>query len=84
MDDNILSRDAAIEAFTTPTGRVLGIELDRTIGKYFVRYVDEKGGSLPEELRGQFTAPKYAESLVKRYLNQFWDTSDKASKKRAA
>lgn len=81
-ESEVLTRDAAIPKNVLPTGRALGIVPVKGAGRYMLSYVDGKPGSLPDQYTGTYTGISQAERDLKRFLNDLWDVSDKATKKK--
>jgi hypothetical protein len=79
--DKPLTREYGLAHNITPTGRKLGIVAVVGTGSCRIKFVDSKPGDLPEELSGLFTGFPFAQKTLNKYLNRFWDTSDKATKK---
>lgn len=77
----VLTRETAIPNKTTPTGRVIGcVPLEHNPAMLTIRFVDGKGGEVPEPLQGLWTGLRQADEAIKDYLTKFWNTSDEASK----
>lgn len=79
---HVLTRENSIPNLITPTGRQLGVRAwPKNPGLYEVVYVDGKPGSLPDTLAGHhFTKKDIAIHHIKKYLTEFWDTSDSKKK----
>lgn len=84
-ESEVLTRDKAIPENILPTGRKLGIVPVKTgHGLYEITYTDGKGGVVPNDLVGRFTGTRWAQDALNRFLEEMWDMSDKASKKKDA
>jgi hypothetical protein len=81
-ENEVLTRDKAIPEYVLPTGRKLGIVPVRGSGHYQIAYVDGKPGSLPEKYAGRYTGQARAKRDLELFLNDLWDISDKATKKK--
>jgi hypothetical protein len=82
MEENeILTRDKAAPLGILPTGRKVGVTHSRGVGMYELKFTDEKGGELPDEIKGRFTGIHYAQKELKRYVEAMWDISDNAARK---
>lgn len=81
--EDVLNRDQAMQENMTPTGRKLGVVLEKQFGLYRVEYIDKKGGELPAEFKGRFTKSMYARQAIDRYLKDMWDMNDAAVVKAA-
>ena len=82
---DLLTRETAIPAKTTPTGRVLGwIPLEHNPAMLEIKFVDGKGGEVPSELQGLWTGFRQADEAIQMYLVKFWNTSDAAKSKSKA
>lgn len=80
---DVLNRDQAMQDSVTPTGRQLGVVLEKQFGLYRVEYIDKKGGLLPSDLAGRYTKGAYARDAIQRYLKEQWDMNDAAVVKAA-
>jgi hypothetical protein len=49
---------------------------------YELKYVDGKAGELPADYAGRYTGIQAAERDLRKLVNDFWDVSDRASKKK--
>lgn len=78
---DVLERETALSDNTTPTGRKLGIILEKHFGLYKIGYVDGKAGDLPGDLSGRYTKGELAKADLDRYLKYMWDMNDAAVKK---
>lgn len=78
---DLLERTTAITNNTTPTGRELGVVMNREYGLFRIRYVDNKPGDLPNNLNGLYTKHEYAASALRNYIREMWDMNDKAVEK---
>lgn len=77
-----LGREHAIKEGFTPTGRKVGVGLVANTALYRLQYVDSKPGKLPAPYDGMYTRVEYAAADLKRYLEEFWDTSERAGAKK--
>lgn len=83
VENVVLTREAAVKENVLPTGRKVGAHQIRGTNLYEVKYVDSISGNIPYPYSGKYTSLRYAEDQAKRYVNDLWDISDKASKKKA-
>lgn len=77
----VLTRDKAIREGVLPTGRKVGIVPIRGYNLYEIKYIDGNG-EIPDAYKSRYTALHYADKELKRFLNDFWDISDKATRKK--
>jgi hypothetical protein len=82
MTVQVLTRETAIPELTTPTGRKFGIRpFDQNPSLLEIHYADGKPGELPEKFKHhRFTKKELAVNYIKKYLEEFWDISDKSKK----
>lgn len=77
----LLTREVGLRDFITPTGRKLDAVPDAQRSLFWIKFVDGKGGQLPQALAGSFTGKYRAEMAIREFITEFWDISDAASKK---
>jgi len=81
-ENDVLTKDTAAPKNVLPTGRKLGIVPVKGSGHVQITYVDGKPGSLPERYTGRYTGMTSAEKDLKQFVNDLWEISDKATKKK--
>ena len=77
----VLTKEVGLKENITPTGRKLGVALVPGTTLYNIKYIDNKQGDVPQEYKGRFTSYFYAETALKKYIEQFWEMSEETSRK---
>lgn len=80
---NVLTREVGMKDKLAPTGRQFTVNPMKNGSLYIIQYSDGKGGELPDRLKGHFTNKPRAFEVLDNFLNDFWNTSDSVSKKKA-
>jgi len=80
--DEVLTKEKALPLNILPTGRKVGVAHVRGTGMYELKYVDGKGGEVPDEYKSRYTGTHYAMAAAKKFVKELWDISEKASKKK--
>lgn len=75
----VLTREIGLKENTLPTGRKLEVVGLSQAGLYKIKA--EGAGTLPKKFAGTYTSRPRAESDMKKYLREFWDTSDSVKRK---
>lgn len=82
MEENeVLTKEKAAPLGILPTGRKVGVKHTRGVGMYEIKFDDDKGGEVPDELKGRYTGIHYAQRELKRYVEAMWDMSDSIARK---
>ena len=79
--NNVLTREEALENFTSPMDRTYGVVKDKKQPNLFkIALVDGRGGDIPKEFEGNFTKPLHAEQVIRAHLSNLWDMAKAKSK----
>jgi len=76
----VLTRQEAIGKDLLPTGRKVGVVSVPGTAMLKIAFLDGPG-TLPDKYAGKFTSRIRAGVEMKKYLAEFWDVSDAATRK---
>lgn len=78
MDENERKVYFEIE---TATSRRLGVIADEQHGLFRVTFVDGRGGSIPESLKGRFTGVRFAREALQDFVDRTFEEVEKHTRR---